>query len=298
MNKKIKFTFMSLSFLLTIILLLTGINGSYIQAQKNPANNKSNEDIITDKKMQRLKSKIQRLEKRVIKRPDDLIPREALIRLRIKYLKKFDACIEEAEKQLKDEPDNINAYERKINLLKEKKNCAGKIKEDYSKLIDSMVKYLDDLRRRALRGAAGFEIDVRFMKEYEIERVIYEILNGRGATTMQRVTKEIDREKERCIRNNKEYIEKYEDEVFKTGTILSRFRDDYKEKLKKEISELKIKLAEKNNDPDLKGKYIQLLDRLIQQVEESLNEDPEDEKLSTYLSELKKERSSMEENKL
>jgi len=261
-SKNLHFNLKPMVFLLTLILLLSCANSTYVLArsdstervapathdvnkrsslsennssQKNKVNarsgteNQNIEDIVIPKKMKSVHSKITRIEKRVIKKPDDIIAREELIRLRKRYFKMFDSCIKEAETLPGDKINDKQRCEIKIRLLEKKKECAFKIKEDYNQLSDGQEKYLADLRRRALKGSAGFEGNLRYMKTYDIERVIYELVKNDSMHNTQRVIKEIRKERERLFRENKDSIEKYQDEVMKVETRLYRARDDCKE---------------------------------------------------------------------
>ncbi|MFC2155171.1 hypothetical protein ACFLRB_01600 [Acidobacteriota bacterium] len=261
-SKNLHFILKPAVFLVTFILLLSFVNSTYVHARNDseerlaPATHDFNnrcslqetkssqknkiaahsstedeniEDIVIPKKMKSVQSKITRLEKRVIKKPDDIIAREELIRLRKRHYKMFDSCIEEAETLPGDKFNDKQRCEIKIKLLEKKKECALKIKEDYNQLSDGQEKYFADLRTRALKGSAGFEGNLRYMKTYDIERVVYELVKNDGMHNTQRVIKEIRKERERLLRENKDSIEKYQDEVMKVETRLYRVRDDCKE---------------------------------------------------------------------
>jgi hypothetical protein len=225
----VRFIFKSIVFSLTIILLLSYANSTYVLARSESTEDQNIEDIVIPKKMKRVQLKISRLEKRVIKRPGNIIAREELIKLRKRYFKMFDSCIKEAETLPGDKINDKQRCKIKIKLLEKKKECAFKIKEDYNQLSDGQEKYLADLRTRALKGSAGFEGNLSYMKTYDIERVIYELVKNDSMHNTQRVIKEIMKERERLFRENKDSIEKYQDEVMKVETRLYRVRDDCKE---------------------------------------------------------------------
>lgn len=225
-KSKFRVTCKSVYFLLTLIVLLAGLSARYLPAQTSASTNQDIEDIIKDKKMKRLQKKILRLEKRVTKKPDDIIAREEIIRLRKNYFKKFDDCLSKLEKLPVDKISNKQRCEIKIKLLTEQKDCAFNIKEDYSQLTDGMIKYLEDLRKRALKGSMGFEGNIRYMKQYDIERIIYEMVKDDRVYNMVKITKEIEQEKERYTKLNKDFIQKYQDEVIKLETLILRAKDD------------------------------------------------------------------------
>lgn len=216
----------SMFVLIALIVLLSSVNGLYALTGMETAGNQDIEDSITPKKMKSLEKKIQRLEKRVVKKPDDIIAREEMIRLRARYFKKFDACFDALGKLPQDKITVKQRCEIKIKLLQKKKDCALKISEDYSKLTDGQMKYFDDLRMRAFRGSTGFEINLRFSKSYDIERVIYEMVKNDSTYNMTKIAKEIDREKERVLKMNKDSIERYQSEDLKLETQLQRAKDD------------------------------------------------------------------------
>lgn len=224
--KKTQTAHVYLFVLFTLVILLSFISSSYKLAGMETSGTRDIEDSITPKKMKRLESKIRHLQKRVDKKPDDIIAREEIIRLRTRYLKKFDDCFDALAELPQDKITAKQRCETKIKLIQKKKACALKIIDDYSQLTDGQVKYFDDLRMRAFRGSTGFEINLRFSKSYDIERVIYEMVKNDSTYNMVRITREIDREKERVLKMNKDSIERYQSEDMKLETQLQRSKDD------------------------------------------------------------------------
>lgn len=228
-SKNLHFVFKPVVLFVMFILLFSYANNTYVLAHSDTEEEQNIEDIVIPKKMKGVQSKISHLEKRVIKKPDDIIAREELIKLRKRYYKMFDSCIAEAETMPEDKINHKQRCEIKIKLLEKMKECALKIKEDYNQLSDGQEKYLADLRTRALKGSAGFEGNLRYMKTYDIERVIYEMVQNDSMYNTQRIIKAIREETERLFRENKNSIEKYQDEAMKVETRLLRVRDICKE---------------------------------------------------------------------
>ena len=211
---------------LAFILLLSWAGSMNILARIESPQDEHIEDIVIPKKMKRVQSKISKLEKRVLKKPDDIIAREELIKLRKRYYTMCDVCIDDAGTLPEDKVNEKQRCQIKIRLYEKKKECAFKIKEDYNQLAEGQEKYLADLRRRALKGSAGFEGNLRYMKTYDIERVIYELVKNDSMYNTQRIIKEIREERERLLRVNREFIEKYQDEMMKMETRLNRLREE------------------------------------------------------------------------
>ncbi len=306
-KNKLRSSFPSIVVLASILLLLPGINKGYALAQEGLSIKKNPKVKIIEERMQRLKSRIWKWEERIRKRPFDIFPRSERIGIMQKYIEWSDKL----ENELNNNPLEINTYEKKIKLVKEKKKFSINLKDDYIQCIDLNIKELHEIDRILLFNPEGIttisiqlfnaedltnrlnrikeelsrSIGIRSQAE-EVSERISNRLTFLVTTTRIYITREISQN----MQWRRDYNMQWDEKILGLETKLFKIKKNFIQLLTKKIRDRE---ASEDITP-LKEKLPKLLDACIQHLEEKLKENPGDTTLMEELEELKDKRARIE----